>query len=91
MAEITARLVADFSQFEAQMSELKSLALEAGDIPEGVLKELRGLAEHISEELTFGRPVSTGATGEMVVLAGFRQGGRFDRCAAALRALRNRG
>lgn len=91
MDELAVRLSADFSQFEAQLNELKSLALEARDIPESVLKELRGLIEHMGEELTLSRPVSAGTAGEMVVLAGFREGGRLDRCAAALRALCNRG
>ena len=88
MDELAVRLSADFSQFEAQLNDLKSLALEAGDIPESVLKELRGFIEHINEELTLSCPVSAGTAGEMVVIAGFRPGGRFDRCAAALRALR---
>lgn len=75
---------ADTALLAAQCRELVLLGLEAGDIPEGVLGDLRSLIDEIGDELAFARDVPAG---DVVFRVGFREGGKFDRVAAALRAL----
>lgn len=85
----TVTLLADTSVLSRQIAELESLRLEAGDIPESVLQSLRGLVEQIGDELTFTGGMTARGTGELVIGIRFREGGQFDRCAAALRTLRD--
>jgi hypothetical protein len=87
MASIT--LHADTRRLAEQVKFLKSLLLEAGDVPESLLGQVRGLLDSLDGELTFGRAVSTSRTGEHVVEISFREGGKFDGCVAALRAFRD--
>lgn len=82
-------LMADFSEFRRQAAELASLGREAGEIPELILEQLRALVDKIGSELCFDGPVATRGTGEQVIKIRFREGGEFDSCMAALRALRD--
>ena len=86
---LTMELKADFSTFKLQCEELASLALEAGDIPESILQELRTLSHEISNELAFSCIMPAGGACEAIAVLSFRKGGKFDSCAAALRALGN--
>ena len=87
----TVTLVADTSQLALQCKELSSLALEAGNIPESILRDLRDLLHKVSDELVFCSDTPAIGAGKLVVSVRFREGGKFDLCAAALRALCNRG
>jgi len=88
-APLVIKLKADCSVFARQCADLKSLWLEAGDVPESVLHELNGLTDELGGELALARRVSASGAGEQIVEIRFREGGKFDRIAAALRALRN--
>lgn len=88
-APLVIEIKADLSVFARQFAELKSLWLEAGDVPELLLHELNGLTDELGSELAFGSSVSTSGAGQQIVEIGFREGGKFDRIAAALRALRD--
>ena len=80
---------ADTALLAAQCRDLVLLGLEAGDIPECVLDELRGLLDDLGHELAFASDVPALGASQVVVRIGFREGGKFDSCAAALRALRD--
>ena len=82
-------LNADLSEFQKQADELVSLRLEAGELPESVLTLLNGLLDKLGDELVFSGPVSTRGAREQVISLRFREGGKFDSCMAALRALRD--
>ena len=83
------RPMVDLTPIERLCDEIKSLALEAGDIPESMLEQLRRLPDEIGDELLLSGPVPTTRTGELVIEVGIRKGGRIDACIAALRALRD--
>lgn len=87
MTEAEIELKTDLSEIKRQANELASLGLEAGNIPQSVLEQLRALVEKIGDELVFSGLVATLGTGEQVITLRFREGGRFDACMAALRAL----
>lgn len=87
--DVIVTLSADMSAFHEQAERLASLALEAGDIPECILEELRLLVEHLSEELLLSGAVPAGGAGNYVIRPRFKEGGRYDACMAALRALRD--
>ena len=87
--DIAITITLDTAALSEQIAGLSALWLEAGDIPESVLNELRGLVENISDELVLGSPMSAGRAGEHVASLRLREGGQLDRCAAALRAFRD--
>jgi hypothetical protein len=82
-------LKADVSALERQVGELRALWLEAGQVPQSILQDLRDLADKPGHELAFGSELTTRRADEHVVEICFREGGKFDRCMAALRALRD--
>lgn len=79
----------DLSELSRQCEELRSLALEAGNIPESILEELHALIDNLGEEITLDGDMTAGGTGVIVIKVNLREGGRFDRCMSALRAFRD--
>lgn len=82
-------LKADLSELQRQADELTSLGFEARNIPQSILEPPRALVEKLGDELVLSGPVPAIGTSEQIVSVRFREGGRFDLCAAALRALRD--
>lgn len=88
----TIAFAADVSELQAQVAELKRLCLEAGDIPESILQELRAVPERgfLERELEIFTATTAGDANSVLGLR-LRRGGDHDRLCAALRALKLEG
>lgn len=86
-------LTLDTTELKAQLSELRSLLLEAGNITEGVLSDLRHLVENevLWDEVIFVSGSTARAANQAVLFARFKTGGVYDRIRTAAGALRLNG
>lgn len=86
---LSVELMADFSEMQAQIGALRSLLLEAGNVPEALLQQLRGLVEGVGlvDEIEGWSLPAARRAHQLRIAFRFRSDGELDRIRTALRAL----
>lgn len=87
MSPTTLALRLDDSAMQADIAQIQSLCLEAGNIPEGILQLLRQGFDAMGEEIFLNSAVAARGADHLVIEARFKVGGNISNALIALRAL----